>query len=180
VALGAVVRAEQEAAKRGLAIELAVADMRRVAEVFAGHHFDVVWPATTRSPHLLSDAEILQALGQFHTLLRPGGGCLLSVRDYAEMEVAGPQIVPHGVREEGGRRYVIYQVWDFEGPFCDVALHLTEDSGGAVSRTKTFRWRVYRVTVARLLQLMAQAGFSRVHRIDGKYFQPVVVGTRPG
>jgi len=36
------------------------------------------------------------------------------------------------------------------------------------------------VTVARLLQLMAQAGFSRVHRIDGKYFQPVVVGTRPG
>jgi len=48
------------------------------------------------------------------------------------------------VREEGGRRYVIYQVWDFEGPFCDVALHLTEDSGGAVSRTKTFRWRVYR------------------------------------
>lgn len=179
-ALGAVARAEQEAAKRGLSLELAVADMRRIAEVYAGHHFDVVLACDNSIPHLLSDAEILQALRQFHALLRPGGGCLISLRDYAEMDAAGPQIVPHGVREEGGRRYVIYQVWDFAGPFCDVALHLTEDTGGPVGQTKIFRWRVYRVPITRLLQLMAQAGFIRVRRIDGKYFQPVIVGTRPG
>jgi len=177
---GAVARAGQEATKRGLPIELAVADMRRVAEVYAGHRFDVVLACDNSIPHLLSDGDILQALQQFHALLRPGGGCLLSLRDYAEMEAVGPQIVPHGVRDENGRRTVIYQVWDFEGSFCDVALHLTEDSGGAEGRTRIFRWRVYRVPIARLLQLLAQAGFTRVHRIDGKYFQPVIVGTRPG
>lgn len=177
--LGAVVRAEQEAALRDLPITFAVADMRQVAEVYAGHHYDVVMACDNSIPHLLADADILAAFCQFHSLLRPGGGCLLSVRDYAEVDTSRPQVVPHGVRQADGKRYVLYQVWDFEGPFCNVTFYLTEDPGGeGRATTKTFCWRVYRVAISRLIDLLGRAGFARVHRIDGIYFQPVIVGTR--
>jgi SAM-dependent methyltransferase len=179
VSLGAVARAEQEAARRRLPASFAVADLRQVAEVFAGHAFDVVLACDNALPHLLSDGDILEALRQLYRLLRPGGGCLLSVRDYAEIEPCGPRLVPHGVREVDGRRYVLYQVWDFDGPYCDVAFHLTVDRGEAGATTKVLRWRVYRIEIRRLSELMAKAGFVRVHRIDGVYFQPVLVGTRP-
>lgn len=179
VSLGAVVRAEQEAAKRELPITFAVADMRQVAEVYAGHHFDVVMACDNSIPHLLTDADILTALRQFHALLRPGGGCLLSVRDYAEIDTSCPLFVPHGVRHVEGRRYVLYQVWEFDGPFCNVAFYLTEDRGGETPpATRVWRWRVYRVTLSRLIDLLVRAGFVRVHRIDGRFFQPVIVGTR--
>lgn len=177
--LGAVVRAEQEAAKRDLAVTFAVADMRQVAEVYAGHHFDVVLACDNAIPHLLTDADILTAFRQFHALLRPGGGCLISVRDYVENDTSRPQLVPHGVRQVDGRRYVLYQVWEPDGPFCNVSFYFSEDPGGdSAVTTKVLRWRVYRIGIPRLIDLLGKAGFLSVHRIDGVYFQPVIVGTR--
>jgi 2-polyprenyl-3-methyl-5-hydroxy-6-metoxy-1,4-benzoquinol methylase len=56
----AVARAKQEAQKRGLAIPFSVADMRQAYR----HHqqqFDVVISCDNAVPHLLTDADILQA-----------------------------------------------------------------------------------------------------------------------
>jgi 2-polyprenyl-3-methyl-5-hydroxy-6-metoxy-1,4-benzoquinol methylase len=60
---GAIGRAQAEAARRGLPIKFSIADMRFAYD----HHrraFDVVLCADNSLPHLLSDAEILQALEQ--------------------------------------------------------------------------------------------------------------------
>ena len=72
----AIVRAEREAASRGLSIKFSVCDMRHV-EVHHPGNFDVVLSADNSIPHLLSDADILEALKGMGSRLRPGGGCII-------------------------------------------------------------------------------------------------------
>jgi hypothetical protein len=61
------------------------------------HHqrqFDVVISFDNAVPHLLSDAEIQQAFASFYRCIKPGGGCLISVRDYDLEERSGVKVVP--------------------------------------------------------------------------------------
>lgn len=174
---GAVERLRGEAARRGVEIEASAADMRRAHD----HHrraFDVVLCADNSLPHLMSDAEILGALRQFRACTRPGGVCVVSVRDYAAMRRAGTEVQPHGVHEEGGARWVLFQVRDFHGDTYDVTMYAIEDRGGGEARTHVFRSRYYAVPLDTLARLMEEAGFARVRRTDDAFFQPVLVGRR--
>lgn len=81
IARTAVERARPEAEQRGLSIDFSVADMREVSSRQL-RPFDVVIACDNAIPHLLSDADILAAFKQFFQCLRPGGGCVVSVRDY--------------------------------------------------------------------------------------------------
>jgi SAM-dependent methyltransferase len=76
----AVERARREAKERGQDIGLSVCDMRE-SRAHHGGGFDVVISCDNSVPHLLSDSDILVALKAMHACLRPGGGCLLTVRD---------------------------------------------------------------------------------------------------
>lgn len=175
---GSVARAEREAAARALTIEFSVADMR---EAFAHHGrtFDVVLSCDNSIPHLLSDAEIRTAFDQFYHCTRPGGLCLLSVRDYAATERGGTQVKPYGLRVEGDTRHLLLQVWDFEGEHYDLTMYLVEDSGTEACRTRAFRSRYYAVPIDHLMELLREAGYEQVRRVDDQFFQPVIVGTRP-
>ena len=44
--------------------------------------------------------------------------------------------------------------------------------------TRILRSRYYAVDTVHLLALMAEAGFQDVTRLDGVFYQPVLVGTR--
>jgi SAM-dependent methyltransferase len=175
---GAVERAKREAAARELPIRFSVADMRGAFD----HHrqtFDVVLSCDNAVPHLLSDEDIRAAFEQFYQCTRPGGLCLISVRDYAVMELGGIQVKPYGVRDEGDIRYVLLQTWEFHGEIYDLTMYFVEDRGGAECRTHAFRSRYYAVPITRLVDLLREAGFEAVRRIDGRFFQPVVVAQRP-
>src|SRR5207302_2006922 len=154
-------RAKREAAQRGLAIDFSVADMRQVA----AHHrrqFDLVLAADNAVPHLLTDADLLAAFEQFFASTHRGGGCLLTVRDYDQEDRSGVQLKPYGVRVEDGRRYVVFQVWEFHGPIYDLAMYFVEDRGGSDCSTHVMRSQYYAVGTGRLLDLMRQAGFQDV------------------
>jgi SAM-dependent methyltransferase len=174
----AVERAKREAALRGQDIAFSVCDMRQAL----GHHgggFDVVISCDNSVPHLLDDRDILRAFRQMFACLRPGGGCLLSVRDY-DREPRGRSLVkPHGVREENGKRYLLLQVWDFEGEHYDFTLFIVEeDLSSRQVEAHAMRSRHYAVGTDRLLALLQEAGFQKVSRLDGVYYQPVLIGTR--
>lgn len=174
---GEVARARHEAAARGLSINFAVADMR---EAFAHHHkqFDLIIACDNAVPHLLSDTEILQAFQQFYASVRPGGGCLISVRDYAAEDCTGIQVKPYGLRTVGQTRYLVFQVWEFHGASYDLAMYFVEDRGAAQCTTHVMRTSYYAISIDRLIALLTQAGFQQVQRLDGQFFQPVIVGTR--
>ena len=173
---GAVARARREADARGLAIDLSVADMRAAH----GHHgdgWDVLVCADNSLPHLLDDDEILAALRQFHAALRPGGIALVSVRDYAAMERADA-VQPYAAHEEDGVRTLVLQHRAWEGEHYALTFYIIEDHGADTATTHVLRSRYYAIPTARLLELMRAAGFATAERLDGAFYQPLLVGTR--
>ncbi len=177
ISAGAVERAKLEAAARGLAVRFSVADMRQAAT----HHreqFDLVIACDNSLPHLLTDEDLVAAFGQLFVCTRPNGGCLISVRDYDMEERDAVQVKPYGIRDEGGVRYLVWQVWEFRGPIYDLAMYLVEDRGGADCATRVMRSQYYAVGIHKLMELMRQAGFAQVERLDGCFYQPILVGRR--
>jgi SAM-dependent methyltransferase len=179
ISAGAIERARSEAASRGLVIEFSLCDMRQAFACHGGG-FDIVFSGDNSVAHLLSDAEITRAFESMYACLKPGGGCLITVRDY-EHEPRGTGLVkPYGVRIENGRRWIGLQVWDFDGDQYDMTLYLIEeDLATGEVQTHAMRTRCYAAGTKRLLTLLKQAGFVQTRRLDDVYYQPVLIGTRP-
>jgi len=172
-----VERAKREATARGLTISFQVADMRTVFDQHA-RQFDLVVACDNAVPHLLTDDEILRAFQQFYACTRPGGGCIITVRDYAAEDMTGQKIKLLGTREENGTTYLIFQKWDCHGDLYDLSMYFVEDDGGSNCKTHVMRSQYYAVGTTRLVKLMTDAGFDNALRLDGKFFQPVIIGTR--
>jgi len=173
----AVARARDEATRRGLSVSFSVADMRE-AYAHHGRTFDLVLACDNAIPHLLDDDEILTALRQLYRCTRAGGGCLISVRDYAQMErTDGVQL--YSVHEEEGVRTLVFQARRFYGSIYDVEMYFVEDTGEDTCTTHVMRTRYYAVDTDTLRALMERAGYVDAQRLDGVYFQPLLVGTKP-
>jgi SAM-dependent methyltransferase len=172
----AVGRARHEAADRGLRLPAAVADFRALP--MAAACADVVLIADNALAHLNDEADIALALRECFRCTRPGGGCLTSMRDYGPPRPAGTiETRPYGERAWNGRRYDVRQVWTWHGGRYEVSFEITPLDGG--ERTTVLTTSCLAVPVARMEALMRQAGFDDVARIDGRFFQPIVAGTRP-
>jgi SAM-dependent methyltransferase len=176
----AIDRAQREAQQRSLEISFSVCDMRAVYR----HHqaqFDVVLSCDNSIPHLLNDVEILTALQQMYACTRPGGGCLLTIRDY-DKEPRGTGIVkPYGIREAADKRYLVFQVWDFSGETYDLSMYFVEDDRPSnTANTTVLRSRYYALSPNHLIKLMEQVGYRSVTRLDDQFFQPIVIGTKEG
>lgn len=176
---GEIVRARREAASAGAQVEFSVCDMRR-AHDHHGSGFGVVISCDNSLPHLLTDQDLLVALKQMFACLSPGGGCLITMRDYEREERGENLLKPYGVRSENGKRYLVFQVWDFDGDHYDLTFYFIEDdlTTRAVT-THAMRSRYYAISTDKMCALMREAGFEDVRRIDDVYYQPVLIGTRP-
>jgi SAM-dependent methyltransferase len=178
LASAALDRARREAAARGLTVNFVQADLRRLSAVHRPP-FDVVLACDNSIPHLQTGAEIRQSLREMHALLRPGGGCVLSVRDYGGVERSGAHMVPFGVRATPEGRVAIFQVWDFvDAAHYDLSMVFVHDLDGA-PRTQVFRTRYHAVLLSELEDWLARAGFTAVERLLDRFYQPVLVGTKP-
>ncbi len=172
IAEDAVERAGEEAARRALEIEFSIADWR---ELHARHQrqFDVVLAADNSVPHLLSDEEVLHAFREFRRCTRPGGACIVTVRDYAAMEEDGVHFQPHAAHRIDDKLYSVYQVREFDGRIYVIKLYVVEDGQSCTARVA--RTRYYAVSTDRLLALFQEAGFAEATRLDDRFFQPVLV-----
>jgi len=103
-------RAVMEAKQHEQLIAFCVCDMR-VAHARHGGGFDIVISCDNSLPHLLTDEDILTALREMFACLRPGGGCLITVRDYGCEPHGRNLLKPYGIREQGDNRYLVFQVW---------------------------------------------------------------------
>lgn len=174
-----VARARREAKARDLEIKFSVCDMRE-AHLKHGGGFEVVLCAGNSLPHLLSDDEILIALESMYACLDPGGGCIITMRQYDREERGTGIFKPFGVREEGDRRFIVFQVWDFIGERYKFAMYFLEEQKktGEIS-THVMHSEYYAVSPKKVLDLMQQAGLERVQRLDDGVEHPaILVGTR--
>jgi len=174
---GAVSRARREAAQRKLSIAFSVADMREASK-HHGQQFDVVLSADNSVPHLLSDADILTAFQALYRCCKSGGGCIITVRDYEQEDVDNPSVIPYGLRFQEGIRYLVFQVREPQGSLYEVSMYFVQDDGSGTPTTHVMRTTYYAVKIPRLMQLLQDAGFVDIHRTDGVFFQPVIIGIR--
>jgi SAM-dependent methyltransferase len=174
----AIEQARDEAHLRSLAIDFRVADMRQLWNVHQ-RTFDTIIACDNSIPHLLSDADILTALEQFHRCTDPGGGCIISVRDYAAMKLGGTQFYPRLIHDTDQGRMVLFDVWEFDGDYYDLTIYVVEDNGEAEAQTHVIRGgRYYCVTTGTLENLFRKAGFGEVRTLKDRFFQPLMVAKK--
>ncbi len=171
-------RAIKEAKKRGLQISFSVADMKK-AYMHHKKEFDIVLSFDNSIPHLLSDEDILIAFKQFYLCTKKGGYCLISVRDYAKEDCTKSHIKPYGLRHENDRKYFLFQTWEFSNNnIYNVSMYIVEDTGKEICKTHVMRSKYYAVSIDILMNLLKDAGFSEVQRIDNQFYQPIIIGKK--
>jgi len=178
ISSAAIGQARDEAHQRSLVIDFRVADMRQLWKVHQ-RTFDLIIACDNAIPHLLSDADILTALEQFHCCTVPGGGCIISVRDYAAMQRGGRQFYPRLIHDTDQGRMVLFDVWEFDGDYYDLTIFVVVDDGQAEAQTHVIRGgRYYCVSTETLEKLFRQAGFVDVRTLKGRFFQPLIVAQK--
>jgi SAM-dependent methyltransferase len=169
----AVARARREAELRGLTIPLSVADFRRLPVRSAVT--PIILCGDNSLPHLASLDDIRSTLEEWYRCVQPGGGCLISMRDYREPPAPGTvETRPYGERTWHGRRYLLQQVWTWRGPRYEVALEMIPLQDGPLLPTLEASYLA--IPLADVQVLLGEAGFTDVQRIDDRLFLPVLVG----
>lgn len=174
----AISLAQAEAARRGLQISFGVADMRQLCASYA-QPFDLVLACDNAIPHLLSDGDIRQAFDQFYQCTRANGGCIISVRDYANMERGGKKFQPRQVHKTGVGHLIVFDLWEFDGDYYDFTTYFLDDQGQPNANTQVIRGgRYYCVTLARLEALLRAVGFCEVTILRDRFYQPLLIGKK--
>ena len=167
LSLKALARARVEADRRGVALGLFAADMSALPTRDAAA--DVLIACDNAIPHLLDDDAIRAALNDFYRCVRPGGGCLVTMRDYGDPPPAGTQQrKPYGTRSVDGRPHEVRQTWTWDGPHYNLLFEIVDETTGKVvlaTETKYFAIPIFRV-----LELMAEVGFVYSRFSDGRLY----------
>jgi SAM-dependent methyltransferase len=175
---GAVTRLQQELDARGLHATLRVDDLRRLSGTATGSQAAVL-ACDNSLPHLLSDAEILQASQRLALPAAGRSAADLGARLRRHPRVS-PDVRPYGARRDAeGRRFLAVQVWEWDGDCYDLRLYRTVEHPDGRCDTEVLRSRYRAITLDRLTQLMAEAGFEAIERRDDVLFQPVLLGRKP-
>jgi len=177
----ATARAKRECSERGLMADVRAADMRDLPHDDAG--FDAVVCADNSLPHLLTDADVLQALREMRRVCRPGAVIVITTRDYDGVLPERPTTAPVQRSSEGELRTVTTQLWDWRAGsnvYDLTHLQVREVQPGqweATTRTTSYRaW-----SRSELTALATHAGLHDVRWVDpmeSGFFQPVMLALR--
>ena len=173
----AVARAESEAAKRGLNVRFAVADVRELECAF-DQQFDVVISCDNSLPHLLTDEDLTLALRNIRHVLMDRGLFVASIRDYDRLLAEKPSYVvmnPGGTHEE---EVIVFQIWDWSKESDTYLLRLfIMNRVSSEWQVKEIRTRYRAMRRNELTAALESVGFAKVtwHEPEQSgYFQPIV------
>jgi hypothetical protein len=127
--------------------------------------------------HLLTDSDIVATLSGLRALLSPRGVILVSVRDYTNVDRSPTSIHPYGVRTRQGRRFRLSQEWEwYDASHYHTTMLVEEETQGSWGEIVRTNAAYYAVPIARLLELMGQAGLEAERVAESLFFQPVLSG----
>jgi SAM-dependent methyltransferase len=176
VSIRSLRRGHQESQGRGVQVPTVAADFRALP--FRTGCADVVIACDNAIPHLLSLGDIRRAVLELKRCARPGGGVIISMRDYKRMPAGTLEERPYGEREWRGRRYFAEQQWKWNGPTYDLTMRF-RPLGQEGLDTIEFSTTYFAVAIEQVLGVMRDAGLSDVERIDDAFYQPLLMGCVP-
>ena len=126
---------------------------------------------TGERPHRRAAAS---AAGKLDT----GGILLATIRDYDSLVTARPAFQGPAFYDDGGRRRIVHQVWDWTGDrHYTMHLYITRETATGW-KSRHFSSAFHAVPRAMLTGALEAAGFSTVRWIEpgeSGYYQPIVL-----
>lgn len=173
-----VLRALEEAAKRGLAINIRVDDMRTLRTTQL-NHYNTILTIGNSLPHLLSDQEIIETFIAMKERLRPKGMVLVGVRDYAPIIASHTKTIePLFFQDKHGKR-IVHQIWDWQNErIHNVHLYITQQ-GENEWVVKHFTGTYRAITLEEIKSLMEMAGLINatiLYPNTTGFCQPIIKG----
>mmetsp|Transcript_37489 Transcript_37489/g.55051 ORF Transcript_37489/g.55051 Transcript_37489/m.55051 type:complete len:271 (-) Transcript_37489:321-1133(-) len=149
--------------------------------------FDAIVTKGSSLPHLHTNADLRQALTNFHDLLRPGGIVNIGVRDYDYFINSSAKIYPRQVRvgRDVEDEHIIFDVWEWHKGAENQQLvnfntfHINgESSTHTASKFVTTFRALFREEME---MLMKEAGLVdvKVHKIHDWLWESVYTARRP-
>ena len=175
----AVARATEEATMRRLNVTFHVADMRKLT-VVPETGFDAVVIADNALPHLLSQADLEQAVREIAGKLKHSGIFLATIRDYDQLISVRPTMQTPAVYAQDGNSRFVHQVWQWDEDQYSLHLYLTLETQG-VWTVKHFASRYRALQRADLNRALHSAGFTSIQWLEPavtSFYQPIVVATK--
>jgi glycine/sarcosine N-methyltransferase len=173
----AVARARVEIEARKLVVLVYSADLRDLSAV-PGAPFDAVLIADNAFAHLLSEDDVRHAAASAAHKLGRGGILLATIRDYDVLARDRPVVHGPVFYEDGGRRRIVHQVWDWTGERrYTMHLYITRETA-AGWESHHFSSAFHAVPRAMVNGALEAAGFSGVHWMEpdeSGYYQPIVL-----
>lgn len=110
-------KAEQTAQKENVDVRWIQGDFLSLEEVVDAP-FDAIICKGNSLPHLLTDAEIEQAIETFFKLLRPGGVLVIGLRDFETMLEHRPKFLPgFNHQDSNDSEFITFDIWEWQdGP----------------------------------------------------------------
>jgi len=173
----AVARARVEIAARKLMVPVYSADLRDLSGV-RGAPFDAVLIADNAFAHLPSEDDLRQAAASAAQMLDHGGILLATIRDYDALARERPNCQGPTFYEDGGRRRIVHQVWDWTGERrYTMHLYITRETA-AGWECHHFSSAFHAVPRAMVTGALEEAGFSSARWMEADesgYYQPIVL-----
>lgn len=164
-----IARARREATRFEVNVRFSVADLRTLDTTITDD-FDCVISCDNSLPALLTEKDVRSGLRQMNTCLKPGGLCLISIRDYRQIFEEKKRFHPRQVHETLPGRTVVFDLWDYPGRDMVVfnVFYLKEGSKGWRVATRKM---VYRAIYERdMVTMLAETGFRDIQivkELDG-------------
>ena len=172
-------QARRNAEAAGVAVDLRVAAFGQLSRTFS-RAFDMVTCLGNSLPHLLDDVSLRAALADFSRVLRPGGTCVIQIRNYDRLLRERQRFMPPAARTEGAEETVFLRITDFRdsaqsgslqgddarSEIVDFTIITLKKRSGAWSQSvRTTALRALRRRV--LEDTLRSAGFSNVRAWGG-------------
>jgi SAM-dependent methyltransferase len=175
-------KAQTFAAQYGVAekIQFERVDFLGLPSVVQGP-FDAVITRGNALPHLILDDEIEQALGNFYTLLRPGGTLVIGMRDFAPFMEDRPRFIPGFVHQfDDGREFISFDIWEWNDSSPVIATQNLYIITGQDGHYETIKRQVmYRpLSTDEVKVVLLETGFEEVTDQPNRW-ERVLVARKP-
>ena len=170
--------AKRRAAERSVSVCFRQADFRALSDAF-DEPFEIIIAMDNALPHMLTSADLKQAIRSITGQLCDGGLFVASIRDYDRMLQEKPAYsAPYVHKTEHGQR-VLFQTWDWAGENYKFIQYIIDDA----ETTQISRFACeYRATRREEITALLRACGCRevVWKMPGEtgFYQPVVIAVK--
>jgi SAM-dependent methyltransferase len=176
ISTGMIDKARLNAASAGVQVRFEVAAFGALAQAYGEHSFDALLCLGNSLPHLLSTAELQEALVDFAACLRPGGLLLIQNRNFDAVMLHHDRWMEPQSHSEADSEWIFQRFYDFDPDGLITFNMVTLQRTGQRDLTqKVVSSRLRPLLKDELSLALSEAGFNRQDsfgNLGGAAFDP--------